>query len=250
MGDEPFLSVDEDPTLGFRLRAHDHGEHLVDRRGENLLCALPDADVFTQSRLLVSQVIPLLATLHGVEVLHAGAVLLRDRLYGLTAASGTGKSSTIAGLLARGAEFFADDILGLELRDGAVLAHPGPGVINLDPEQHASLPPAQRESLGAPIGRSEKLHFAMRPPSDPRPLDGILFLERSATPQTTIEPMDDAAPLLGSAYLPYAVSAERMVRTLDLSARLAHDAKLLRVRIGTSDDAAAVAALLDRTLGS
>ena len=69
----------------------------------------------------------------GVEPLHATAVVVEGAAVGLLGDSGLGKSTLAAGLLRRGFPILTDDVLALELQDGAWTAHPGIPRIKLFP---------------------------------------------------------------------------------------------------------------------
>ena len=76
------------------------------------------------ARLLFAQVLPLAATLHGLELLHASAVAWNGRALGIVAAAGTGKTSVATHLVASGGVLLTDDVLALEEVEGAIVAHP------------------------------------------------------------------------------------------------------------------------------
>jgi hypothetical protein len=233
----PFLTVERDDALGYRIWAHEHGVHLVPPDGGTLLSALPDDPDRYGFRLLAGQVYPLIAALHSREVLHAGAVEVGGRLVGFAARSGTGKSSTICQLVARGGRFFADDALALEPTDDGIRAHPGPRLLNVAFDQLETLSP---EPLGRRLGQSDKAHF--EPPGDaaPRSLDAVFFLERGAGGASLIEPVHDPARILANASLPYLDTPDRLRLQLDVVAALAR-VPLMRFQVGADDSAAAVA---------
>jgi len=244
----PFLTVHEDPALGFRIRATGYGDHLVPSSGEWLLSELPPGSPWRRERLMVAQVLPLLATLHGLEILHAGAVVLDDVAIGIVARSGIGKSSTIAQLVARGADFLADDVLGLEACGGSLLrAHPGPPLLNLDPAQYRTIPASGRDRLGPLVGRSEKLHLSPSTVDRPVPLGALFFLDRlwQAPPEVLRPAVGGARQVLGNAYLSYATSPRRLVRQLQIAAGLSEHVPLLHLRAGPEEDPASIAARIE-----
>ena len=234
----PFLTVERDDALGYRIWAHEHGVHLVPPDGATLLSALPDDPDRYGFRLLAGQVYPLIAALHGREVLHAGAVELGGRLIGFAARSGTGKSSTICQLVARGGRFFADDALALEPTDDGIRAHPGPRLLNVAVDQLETL--GSPDPLGRRIGQSDKAHFEPPGEADPVPLHAVFFLERGAEGASVIEPIQDPSRILANASLPYLDTPERLRLQLDVVAALAR-VPLMRFEVGTDDSAAVVA---------
>jgi hypothetical protein len=237
-----FLEVERDAVVGYRIWARGYGTHLVALDGRSLVAAPRDEPGRFAFRLLVSQVYPLLAALRGREVMHAGAAIIDDRLVGVVAPSGTGKSSTISHLVAGGAEFFADDVLALEPGESGVRAHPGPRLLNVPRDQLEHLPEPGRSRLGTLIGESEKLHFEPVGAVDAAGLRALFFLERTPGAQASgIEPLPGPAPVLANANLPYLDTPGRLRVQLDVLAALAA-VPLLRVRVGAEEGAASVAA--------
>lgn len=241
----PFLKVERAADT-LRIWADGYGAVRVRGDGEGLRWAPPtDADPSLATRLLFSQGLPLAATLRGVEVLHGGAAVVDGRLVAVVAASGTGKSSTLAHLVAGGGEPFADDVLGLRLDGDVVWAHPGPRQANVAREQLDAMSVAGRARLGAEVGESDKVH--LEPPerlaAAALPLELLVLLERGGVgARPVVEPAPQLARrLLGNAYLDYVQSPERLIRQLDVASALARSVRVLRVGIGDGEPASAVA---------
>ena len=115
------MTVDYHPRLGYRVWAFRMGRHLVSLDGRRVVSALPRLSPWIWQRLLYAQVLPLAATLQGLELLHASAVVLDGRTIAFSAPQGTGKTSVAAHLVAGGASLLTDDVLALELsNDGLV----------------------------------------------------------------------------------------------------------------------------------
>jgi hypothetical protein len=251
-GGEPFLLVEADPEVGFRVWAYDLGAHLVRPDGTALASAFPPGPEWLPRRLVGAQVLPLLAVLRGVEVLHAAAVELEGRTVALIATSGVGKSSTAAHLVARGARFVADDGLGIELADGQLGVHPGPRTLNLPEEQLDAIEPDRRARLGRRLGESPvggRVEVHLEPPTAGRvpALAGIAFLERSGTGVGSLLPATDAARrVLANCHVSYLSSPRRRVAQLDVAAALAASVEMVGVRIGAGEDGPAVAARIEQ----
>ena len=114
----------------YRLDWHAIGRFVLPGNGR-LVCTMEPGARAQWERLLLAQVLPLAATVAGVEVLHAGAVAVDGLALGIVGAGGTGKSTLACALADQGAEFMTDDALGLT-RDGATItAHPGPALARL-----------------------------------------------------------------------------------------------------------------------
>lgn len=241
----PFLRVERDARAGYRVWAVEHGTHLIAPDGTHCASALPDAPVWRGMKLLAAQTLPVVATLRAREVLHAAGVVVGERLIGVVAASGTGKSTTACNLIAQGARFFADDVLALEVVDGEVHAHPGTCLLNVHAHELDAVPEPGRARLGRELGRSDKVHFA--PEGFPRalPLRGLVFLRRDPEAATALSPLDNpSARLLGNAFLPYLDRAERLERQLDVMSTLARTVPLVQLDAGTADGPSELAAVV------
>jgi hypothetical protein len=242
----PFLRVERDPQVGYRVSAVEYGTHLVAPDGSRCASALPAPPVWRGMKLLAAQTLPLLATLRGREVLHAAGTVVGERLIGIVAGSGTGKSATACNVIAQGGRFFADDVLALEVLDGEVLAHPGTRLLNLYAHDLDAIPEADRARLGEELGRSDKVHFAPEGFPNPLPLRGLVFLRRGRdAASTTLSPLDSpSAQLLGNAFLPYLDHADRLGRQLEVMSTLARTVPLVQLDAGGGDGPAALAAVV------
>lgn len=103
--------------------------------GRRIACA-GDFPHHALASVLTEIVIPRVLQLHGLLCLHASAVGIGDRALALTAPSGTGKSTLIAALCARGHALICDDSLALS---AAGEAFPGPATVRLWEDSAANL---------------------------------------------------------------------------------------------------------------
>jgi hypothetical protein len=225
------LSIDFSEAAGFRIFSFGFGTYLVTPDGLTVLCAPADpAQPLKAERVVLAQALPLAACLQGLEVLHASAVTIGGRAFGLTGASGQGKTTLAMHLVARGFPIFTDDVLAIEPRVRDVLAHPGPSVLHLDPSR-AEDPLAGR--LGTAIGSSEKTHLAVSTSQGaPIPLGACYFVEREeAHSELRIERVAQPDPrsIIGNAFLAYHAHPARLIRMLDASARIASSVPLFRL---------------------
>lgn len=125
----------------FRLEAGRDGDHLMtygDRARFQLsaemavlVCAPAEFDDADWQRQLLDTVLVCTSALRGFQLLHAGSVLLDDGVVTFSAMSGAGKTTLTAELADRGHPLFADDVVALHRRDGRIVAHPGPPLMNL-----------------------------------------------------------------------------------------------------------------------
>lgn len=203
-------------------------------------------------RLLIAQVLPFAAALQGLEVLHAGAVVVEGEGVALSGPSGSGKTSLALALQRRGAELLADDVLAVERAEGELLAHPGAPISGIDL--------AEAERLGAQgngehvgvlaVNAREQVARAVLVPG-PVPL-GALFLlnpRRDTPDEPSFEPEGDPRQLLASTFNLLLASPERLAGLLDVCASLAAR-RVERVTFGPATDpdelAAAIWARLSR----
>jgi hypothetical protein len=124
----------------------------------------------------------------------------------VSAASGTGKSSTAAHLIAHGAEFFTDDVLALEVIDGEIVAFAGPQIAGLVEHEALAIDPARRERLGEYLGMSDKQLRRPALAQTSLPLGALYLLERDPDVEAvTIDALDTSgtAMLLASAFIPH-----------------------------------------------
>ena len=249
------MAIDAHPVLGYRIWAPRHGRHLVSSDGRRITSALPRVIPWRWQRLLFAQVLPLAATLQGVELFHASAVDLDGHALAFLASSGTGKTSLAVHLVADGASLLTDDVLALEPSAGAILAHPGAGFANVPVAEWESLPRSVQDRLGTVIGRSDKLHLAANLASGPSPLSGIYVVARRAQFRSLVirasEPPSPLA-LLSSCFIPYVRVPARLAHHLDVCAEIARLVPIFEVDVPEAhpgrETAAAVLAHAERLL--
>ena len=228
------LTVDHSDRKGYLLWYARAGRYLVSPDGRRVQCRLPAVGVGRWQRYLAAQVLPLVAALRGLAVIHASAVCLEGRTVAFVASSGAGKTSLAARLVLAGASFVTDDVLALEPADGRVVAHPGPAFATIDAEDRELLRKRGRTHVGTVIRRSDKVHVAMESAAKAAPLDSIYFLARTARGRRAkIEPLSPPDPrlLLASAFLPHLVATARLPSQLLAAAALSHSVTAYRVLV-------------------
>jgi hypothetical protein len=214
---------------GYRLAGDGYGEHLLSPDGLRLRCAPRRARDSDWQRFLIAQVLPFAAAVRGLEVLHAGAVVIGGRALLLLGASGAGKTTLALALTRLGAGFLADDAVALERSGERLLAHPGTPV--------------------AAVGRGDAERLLRIPTVPaPAPLGAVLCLERSADgPEAPrFEALGDGAPLLASTFNLMLRDGERMGSLLEVCALAARE-PVERVTAGPAVEPAALArAIMER----
>jgi hypothetical protein len=253
VGGSPFLTVSHDSVVGWRIEATDHGVYVLSGDGRQVIGALPQNVDWTARRLVVSQLMPLAALIHGREVLHASAARIGGATIAIGAPSGTGKSSTLLQLIAGGAQLVADDHVALAPGPGqSVTYFAGPRLLNVSRDELTKFGPHARHRLGPELGCTDKVHLEPPPPQTRSgPLTHVAVLDRSRSfERSRVLPVEDPVrEILGLAYAPHFAPPERMVRQLELLKSMLETVSIVRVQIGEQDGAAAVAAHLRSWLG-
>ena len=243
------LRIDEHPEAGYRLDASGYGTYIVARDGTRILCAPSDLPAWEWQAFLIGQVLPLAAVLHGLEVVHASAVALGDRVIGLVADSRGGKSSLAINLVRRGAAFVADDVLALERADERILVHPGPTLASVRHAEADAIGPAALEGLGTVVGRDEhEVRMAMHGEPRTLALAALYFVERSESePESRavreLEP--DARLLLGNTFNNFVRTPARLAGQFDLYAELARTVPTFGATVSPAVDAYGLAGAIN-----
>jgi hypothetical protein len=248
-GETVLLTVELAPPAGYLLHAPGFGRILIAPDGTELICD-PESGSSEWSALLPAQALPLAATLQGLEVLHASGVVLRGRAALFAGPPGAGKSSLAAALLRRGdAELLSDDTVALQLRGGALIAHPGAALLQLQAAEHERLSTRERAVLGPPTAFLGKQRYSPTVSASPAPFGELFLLERSThgPPVERIEAVDPFA-LLASTFNLSVRTPERLTRHLDLAAALAATGRIHRLRVQPSMDATQLAEIVHERL--
>jgi len=242
------LELRRHPELGVRLAAGVHGRYLISNDGRHVACAPPAVADWYWQRMLIGQVLPLLAALRGLHVLHASAISLGDHAVAIAGAPGAGKSTLALEFALRGRRLLAEDVLALRLDGEDVIAEPGVSLVNLLPSEEVERTVG---AAGLPvIGRSQKLHVDAPRASRPLPLSALYLLE-CETPGDDEAPLLEVLPnpsvpeLISTSFVPYLSRAENLLAHLELAAALAHSVTVARVRADRSVSPAALARAIE-----
>jgi hypothetical protein len=247
-GETVLLSVELAPPAGYLLDAPGFGRILIAPDGTELICD-PEPGSSEWSTLLPAQALPLAATLRGFEVLHASGVVLRGRAALFAGPPGAGKSSLAAALMRRGAALLSDDTVALQLRGGALIAHPGAALLQLLTAEHERLSTRERAVLGPPTTFLGKQRYGPSVAASPAPFGELFLLERSkhGPPVERIEAVDPLA-LLASTFNLSVRTPERLTRHLDLAVALAATGRVHRLRVQPGVDATQLAEIVHERL--
>jgi hypothetical protein len=230
-GDSVVLTVDLAGRAGYLLHAEGVGRMLVTADGTEVLCD-PLADDFDWVFILAAQVLPLAATLGGLEVLHAAGLGVDGSAALFTGPPGAGKSSLAAALLLQGARLLSDDCVALQRLDGSLIAHPGAGILYLRQLEHDRLSDADRAPLGSPAPFGGKQRYEPKVATAPLPFGALFLLER-AERGPAIEHVDEVDPftLLAATFNLSVRTPDRLVRQLDMVEELVAADRVYRLRI-------------------
>ena len=219
------LFIDAHPEAGYLMRGSGYGRALIAASADRVYVAPDGASQIRWQRYVIGQVLPLVAGLNGVEMLHAGAVRVGDVAIALLGPSGTGKSSLVTALVNRGARLLTDDVLALDGRSRRVVVQPGPGAVILS---DAALG-LQTRSPGDVLARGDGEVALAVTAAPPAPLEFVCFLGHGAS-GVNIGPAEDAPRrLIGGAYEVVRRDPQRRLEQLELMSALAAGARLVSV---------------------
>ena len=237
-----FLDVERHAGLGYRIEAVGHGCHLLSPDARRAACVPAVGSSWAWHLLFFAQVLPTAAALQGLEVLHASAVAVSGEATGIVSASGGGKSSVAAQMLAGGASFVTDDVLAIESTGGSFQAHPGPAFLSVEEAALARLPRPARA-----LGRSDKVQVAVDPVAVPVPLRRLVVLHRDEhAGRVSLQRLSPPDPrlLLGAAFALHLTDRERLTTQLDTCAAMARSVECFRLVVPLREPATTAAEVL------
>jgi hypothetical protein len=250
-GEELLLSVDVAEPAGYLMWARGLGRALISRDGSELLCD-PDPTRPDWMRMLVAQALPLAATVRGLEVLHASAVVLDGRAVLFAGPVGAGKSSLAAAFVRAGAQLVGDDVATLELDEQGLTVYPGSAVLQLRDAEDEALSAQAREALGErmPTAAGKHRYVSERMP-DPAPLGAVFLLERSAA-EPAVERLAAVSPfeLIASTFNLSVRTPARLQRQLDVVSAIAKLGLAHRLRVQPDVDAETLASIVQAELAA
>jgi hypothetical protein len=224
------LEIFEHPQAGYLLSSP-LGRYIVSPDGSSVVCRAAPA-LWDVQRMLIGQVLPLVAALRGLDVLHASAVAMDGGAVAFTGPPEAGKSTLAVSLAPHGAKLLADDVIALRRTGEQLWVEPATSLVNLRHDQGERLGSRLGE-LGRSLGSTEKLHIAMDDLAEPQPLRALYVLELGVPGPTEIAPVIPPDPRipLGSTYLPY-ISAPRLVSArFESAALIERSVDMFRVRV-------------------
>jgi hypothetical protein len=233
--------IESHPDAGWLIHGPEYGAHLLSVDGRRLSCFPEGRPDGAWQRLLVAQVLPFAALLHGLEVFHASAVVYDGRAVALLGPSRSGKTSLALALGDRGARFLADDVVAVEARDGKLFANPGSPIAGVARERADDRGEEQGDRVVA-VNERERM-VRMQNAAEAVPLSSLFFIDRRADAAATprFEPTADAQMLLAATFNFVLATPERLQRLLEVCALAAR----LRVELVSTGPATGIPELAD-----
>lgn len=244
------FTIRADDRHGFALEHDFYGRFAVSADGSAVTCAPGTRPDWLWQRFLAGQVLPLTSLLNGFEPLHASSVAVEGRALLLAGTSGAGKTSVALALVAAGGQLMADDVTVVRRQGGALVAHPGPALLSVDPRELGQLP----EHVGSrlrPLGELDgEVRFASGLGAAlPAPVGRLVLLSRRRDADgITVSELDGPTALLGCTFIAWVRDAGRLRRQLDVAAWLARHARPVLVTAPVDAGAASVARAVKRLL--
>lgn len=242
--------IETHPQAGYLIAGPEYGAYLLSGDGRQLRCAPGGRDEGAWQRLLIAQVLPFAALLHGLEVFHASAIVWNAEAVAFLGASRAGKTSLALELCRRGASFLADDVLALESSADGLIAHPGTpiaGVDHAEAERSRTADGSSGGELLAVNARERLVHVSGGAAA--APLGTLFFLDRHANgpEQPLFEPSADTQLLLAATFNFVLATPARLRGLLDVCA-LAAQLRVERIVVGPATDVSELGAAVEQRL--
>lgn len=209
---------------GELMRTKIFGDHLIADEGQTILSSVKKSQGDLWQRFVVGQVLPVMASVQGLEIFHASAVSLPDGVVAFAGQSGVGKSTLAGAMIDGGASFYCDDVLAVEVTISGTTAFPGPAL--------RSVAPTDAAAGGAKVAWADESKAVIESDGDreARPIRAFIALVRD---ETVEEPLFAPCPpnrLMASTFDALPRSPERLRRLLRVCAELAAGARAMELR--------------------
>ena len=227
-------AVRRDERGAYRIYGAGFGSYDVSADATGIVChPHPDCEPWLWQRFLMSQALPLAATICGVEPFHAGGVAIGGRVVAVAGRSGIGKSSLSLTLASRGHGFQTDDVLALASGPEGVVCKPGPGAANVRDPMLRELAARGAPPFGDVLGETpDGVRALVSRDGRDRPLGAMYFLDHAREHgEVRFEPTTDPQLLLGHTFNVLVRTRERLEAQLGLCAAIAATVPLFSVRV-------------------
>jgi hypothetical protein len=243
-----FMAIDDYGELGLRITAPRFGEHHVSRDGSTVNSRPGGLPLWRWQRLLIGQVLPLVAALRGLEVLHASAVSYGGLAFAFTGPSGAGKSTVAAQLALRGHRLLTDDVLAISLTaSGFPQAHRGSTALSVRGEDADLAARLVQSGIATPIGSDGKEHVLLAAADRRMPLGAVYRLDQDGDGKEPIGvPTDPSlADLMSCSYIKYIRTPARRVTQFEVMAAIAQHCPVVPLNSGSGLTSAQLAVELE-----
>jgi hypothetical protein len=246
--DTEIFRIEAHQDAGYLISGSEYGAFLLSNDGRQLQCWTAGHEDGIWQRLLIAQVLPFAALLHGLEIFHASAVVRNGEAVAVLGPSRAGKSSLALELCHLGASFLADDVIALESHADRLVAYPGTQIAGIDRDESHSSKEGGPEIIA--VNARERL-VGVPSASGPAPLAALFFLERRADGPANphFEATADPQTLLTATFNFVLATPERLRGLLDVCA-LAARQRVERVVVGPQTNANELAKAVEKRLSS
>ena len=242
------MAIDDCGELGLRIEAPQFGVHQISRDGSTVRSWPGAVPAWRWQRLLIGQVLPLVAALRGLEVLHASAVAHTGLAFALAGDSGAGKSTLAAHLALRGHPLVADDVLAVSLTASRrPQAHRGSTALSVRREDADLAARLVRSGSATAIGSDDKEYVLLEAADRCMPLGAVYRLGHDASRREPIgAPRDPTlSDLMSCSYVKYLNTRARLTTQLEVLASIAQHCPIVPVNVGAGLTSAQLAAELE-----
>ena len=248
------MVIEDHHELGYEIFAEDFGDHRISADGM-MVRSRPTAGLprWRWQRLLIAQVLPLVAALRGLEVLHASAIARGGEAFALAGDSGAGKSTLAAHMALAGNQLLAEDVLAVSLgADGQPQAHPGSTANTLRPEQASLASRLTRAGLAKEVGCDDKEHILLDTAKESLPLRAMYHLRLDGgSGQTIAAPRSPSiSDLMSCSYVKYLRTSARLTAQLEVQAAIARAVPIVPVTVARDLTPELLAAELEAHMAS
>jgi len=242
------MAIDDCGELGLRIESPQAGAHQISRDGRTVRSSPGEPPAWRWQRLLVGQVLPLVAALRGLEVLHASAVAHGGVAFAFAGNSGAGKSTLAAHLALRGHPMVTDDVLAISVgANGHPQAHRGSTALALSREDAELAAELVGSGTATAIGSDAKDHLLLSG-ADRRMQLGAIYRvgnQGTAEPPVGVPRTATLSDLMSFSYINYIRTPARLTAQLEVLAAIAQHCAIVPLNVGAGLTAAQLAAELE-----
>jgi hypothetical protein len=241
------MAIDDFGDLGLVVSAPRFGSHHISSDGTTVRSRPARLPAWRWQRLLIGQVLPLVAALRGLEVLHASAIARDGCAFALTGDSGAGKSTLAAQLVLRGNRLLADDVLAISLSDAGIpQAHRGSTALSVGREDAEIAAQLVRSGTATAIGSDAKEHVLLPAADRALALAAVYLLSQDdiGAPPIGAPRTPTLSDLMSATYVRYLHTPARLTSQLEVQSAVARHCQIVPVNVGAGLSSAQLAAQL------